>query len=170
MPAHSDADAALARALPPILDDLEATNAWMKDLNTEFRDAAHRREKLVAAADRLIQTVDKPTRDRFVRRYAAATAKPSVKSRRNNTLTHKVLTFLIDQEHEHVRAAELTWYMKRMGYRIDGRYGANALGHLAASGHVTRTGHGIYRINRYHPELLAIQLELLQKEKRRVLG
>ena len=167
MTTDSAADSRLATALLPVLAELRKTKSWMTELDWELKKAVQHREKLIASADNLMQAMGKAQRERHFDMFIEACARPIGRPRRLQGAMRETMEFLVDNEHEHVRAAELTWYVRRCGYKVDSRYGSNTLTDLAKTGHVTKTGHGIYRINRLHPELLAIQMELLEKAKRR---
>lgn len=158
----------VARAMPLLLDELETANARMKELDAEFKDMAGRRKRLIASIDNILQTLDAAARDPWIRRYARAAARTPGRPRALRGPLRTAMIYLVDNEHAHIRASELTWYVRRAGHDVDSRYGPNTLRELAASGHVSRTGHGVYRINRLHPELISLRIELLDAWKKRL--
>jgi len=61
------------------------------------------------------------------------------------------------QEGETVEVSALTAYLKKIGLTQHRRYAACTLGRMARYGLVARARRGLYRINRYHPELMVIR-------------
>lgn len=170
MPQHTSADTPVTRALPLLLDELETTNRWMQELDSEFKIAGRKRERLIASIENAFKAGTEELKRRNAARFARLTAKPTKRVTTLRGLQRDMMAFLIESESEQVRGAELTWYARRMGHNVSFRYGSHALSRLNKTGHVTKIGHGIYRVNRHHPEMLAIQVELLDLKRKASVG
>jgi len=74
-------------------------------------------------------------------------------------LTRAALKFLALSEHDEIRAVELTWYLRRMGFSVAPQYAGTLLKDWTSRNVVSKSARGVYRVNKVHPEVLKIRFE-----------
>ena len=121
-------DARLARGFSALLDEIQLLNKGMREQEYALKQLARRRGHLLASADGMLRSLDLESKRQLMPRYAALAAEPTGRTRQRSRALRAVLEYLIDNEHDHVRAAELTWYVRRAGCRVSNGYGSNTLG------------------------------------------
>jgi hypothetical protein len=162
-----DRPAPIRRAIRDALAELGERTRWQRELAEELDRARAAREEVERALYALVRAL--PEDERAAARADVARVTHSLQEGRGRTgmtpRSRAMLAFLLEHEHEEVRAAELRWYLKRIGLEARSRYAASTLSDWAKRGIVTRTGHGVYRINRMHPEVTRLELAQLDRKK-----
>ncbi|MEM9764626.1 MAG: hypothetical protein AAF968_19340 [Pseudomonadota bacterium] len=128
--------------------------------------ARGRRTQLLAAMQRLMRLEPAETRAHWNGRIQQAAARPergNLARARDDRLT-EVYAFLTWWEREVFRTADLTAHLEAEGFELAPTYAANCCKHLAQKGMVTKTGHGIYTINRTHPVMVEVQLGIISSD------
>lgn len=157
-----------SRALTLLLDNLETANRWLQEVADEHSSAMAKRDGLVETLERGLRQHTGKDRTRLHERFSRLIHRRTKIAARLTGWPKRVLMFLLDQEHETVRAAELTWYARRMGREVGPRYGANRLRELAKYGYVSRVGHGVYQVNRTHPDMLSLRHDAIREHLKRI--
>ncbi len=149
----------LAQAARLMLDELEAHRVAEAELARRHGAARDRGAALVRAIDVVLRGLSPAGQAPLVNRLALIQGRdrPPVTALGSSPATSAVLAFLAAQEGETVEVAALTAYLKKIGLTQHRRYAACTLARMARCGLVARARRGLYRINRYHPELMAIR-------------
>ena len=147
-----------AGALGPLFDALEETAAWQRDLAEEARTARTRRDRLVAAIRAVIETLPPAMRKDRATRLTATTGiePPRPRRPRPTARTTRVLTWLASRDETEFHTSDLRAHFETEGERTPRTYLPTILRRYAQAGILTRIGHGRYRVNRDHPELVEI--------------
>ena len=149
----------LAHAARLMLDELEAHRAAEAEIARRHGAARDRGAALVRAIDVVLRGLSPAGQAPLVNRLALIQGRdrPPVTALGSSPATSAVLAFLAAQEGETVEVAALTAYLKGIGLTQHRRYAACTLGRMVQHGLVARARRGLYRINRYHPELMAVR-------------
>lgn len=156
--------------LPPaielLLDDLAGHTDRVSELERALAEARTARADVTMAISPLMRGLTPGLRRRVETRLASLEARTDGEGGRvgRTRLTQAALTFLGEAEAEEIRASELTWYLRRLGFAVGPRYAPTLLRDWEGRGVVARTGRGVYRINRVHPEVFRLRLAALQKK------
>lgn len=156
-------------ARPPALDCLMAELDETMDRIAEAEDALARararRADLTAAIAPMLRGLAPGERERAERRLAEMETPAGGEGAAlgRTRLTKAALGFLAEAESPEIRAAELTWYLRRMGFDPVPQYAGTLLRAWSARGVVARTGHGVYRVNRCHPEILRLRMARVER-------
>jgi len=152
-------------AIESAMAALAEKTRWQRELADELARAAAEREEVEQALYTLIRTL--PEGERRAARADVARLTRDLGAMRGRCgmtrRTRAMLEFLVESEHEEIRAAELNFYLRRLGLEQGSRYAASTLSGWAKQGIVTRTGHGTYRLNRLHPQVLHMNTNALEK-------
>ena len=162
MPTPAAARAEQAASL--LLENLEETTRWIAELDAERATAARRRAELVLSLQSLLRTLPPAAREPLGLRLAVLAELPQSPPRTLRGSLRDVVAFLATCETDTIRAAQVTRHIRALGNPVKGTYGGATLAKLEATGHVTRMERGIYRINRAHPELIAMRRDTLRVE------
>ena len=149
----------LAHAARLMLDEFEAHRVTQAALARRHAAARDRGAALVRAIDVLLRGLSPAGQTPLVNRLALIQGRerPPITALGSSPASSAVLAFLAAQQGETVEVAALTAYLERVGLTQHRRYAACTLGRMAHYGLVARARRGLYRINRYHPELMAIR-------------
>ncbi len=149
----------LAHAARLMLDEFEAHSVTQAALARRHAAARDRGAALVRAIDVVLRGLSPAGQAPLVNRLALIQGRdrPPITALGSSPAISAVLAFLAAQEGETVVVAALTAYLQRIGLTQHRRYAACTLGRMARSGLVARARRGLYRVNRYHPELMAIR-------------
>lgn len=163
-------DAEAPRALELLLEDLAKKCVWLAELEDERAKAIDERADLQAAIQPLLRGLPQEERRLTEMRIAGMTMRhrQSGANLGQNGVSRAALAFLAESEAETIRAIELTWYLRRMGYAPKSSYAPTLLRDWAKRGVVSREGHGIYRINQVHPALLKHRLAGIRRQAKRL--
>ena len=142
-----------------ILDELAAHRAREAELSRVFRATRDRGHALVRAFDVLARTLPPAELRLLVQRLDAieGRAAPPSGSYGSTPVTNAILAYLAAQTAETVTTAAVEEHLRREGLTTLRAHAATALGRFARHGLVSRVRRGVYRINRFHPELLAMR-------------
>lgn len=157
--------AELTQAFVDMKTALADKTRWQTELQDALRAAAAEREALEHALYALIRTFPE-TRRPALRADIARVTRDLYEYKGRIGLTKRsraMLQFLIESEHDEIRASELSFYLKRIGMDGRSRYAASALSQWAKQGIVARTGHGVYKLNRMHPEVLKMRVRAVEQ-------
>ena len=159
MTMNAPAPGRLAHAARLMLDEFEAHRAAQAEIARRHAAARDRGAALVRAIDVVLRGLSPAGRAPLVNRLALiqGRGRPPVTALGSSPATSAVLAFLAAQEGDTVEVAALTAYLEKIGLTQHRRYAACTLGRMARYGLLARARRGLYRINRYHPELMAIR-------------
>lgn len=155
-------DATPTAALDALLAEFETTSEWLADIDAE-RTKAHAHlttlREAICALTRLLPAEDRAARmERLVEAALALVAanRPGPPTGRTDRMT-AVHHFLATHPGDTVRTVELQRHLAANALIRDSRAAARALARKARQGMVEHLGHGRYRINPHHPELVEIR-------------
>ena len=143
-----------------LVDALERHTARVETLEGELARLRDARRDIMTAIAPLMRHLNAPQR-RMVEFSIAAAEKRAGASRGKvgaTRLTRAALDFLALSEHDEIRAVELTWYLRRMGFSVAPQYAGTLLKDWTARNVVGKSARGVYRINKVHPEVVKIRL------------
>jgi hypothetical protein len=147
-----------AEALASRLETLEERTERLAELERGLAEARAERADLLAAIGPLMRRLAPAERRAAETRLRAIEARAGPAAVVGRTrVTRAALAFLSETQADEIRAAELTWYLRRMGFAVVLQYAATLLRDRVGRGVVSRRGHGIYRINRVHPAILRLR-------------
>ena len=149
----------LAHAARLMLDEFEAHRAAEAEIARRHAAARDRGAALLRALDVVLRGLTPAGQAPLVNRLALIRGRdrPPVTALGSSPATSAVLAFLAAREGETVEVAALTEYLQAIGLTQHRRYAACTLARMAHYGLVARARRGLYRINRYHPELMALR-------------
>ncbi len=158
----SRTEARSSDALGAMLDNLEELNVWVAEVDRERAEAMQSRGNLKVSIEAMLRAAPYEVARRHAERYARVNSGPETRPRELKGALGEVIRYLVENDFPTVRGADITYYLKRLGIAVNPRYAGKALQSLAADGMVTRTAHGIYAINRGHPELTALRIQMME--------
>jgi len=151
-----------ARAL---LTDLEAEARRMAALRRALETARAARGRVEAALEALLPALSPPMAAEARRGLTAARREAeAVEARRRDGPQAALLDLLALTDRPTVGVGEAQDWLEAQGLDIRRTYAAGALHHLAGLGVVHRVRRGKYRINRTHPDLVALRLRALEAD------
>lgn len=168
-PEPGAAEPGLARAVRTLIDEAETASRTIADLRGRLDAAELARRKLLTAIDAAIHALPPDAREGQARRLArlADTIRPA-RGRKPDSRRQAIVEKLAMLGHDGedvVKTAEIASHLDRLGFgNMPQGYASNTLGRLAEQGFLVRTGHGRFRINAMHPELVALRFRLLDAE------
>ncbi|MGF1554415.1 MAG: hypothetical protein ACFBWO_18210 [Paracoccaceae bacterium] len=158
-------DPALARALDGVVEELTRVRAAESAARAQHDTLRARRGELAAAAGRLIALLPEGERGAWQHRLGVADGAKAraerVKRRPADTRMAEVYRFLTLVRGDVFRTVSLTAWLEDEGFELPPTYAANACRNLSRAGLLTRTGWGVYTINRRHPLMVRVQLDVL---------
>jgi hypothetical protein len=142
-----------------MLDELEDQRKHQARLACRLAAARDRGAGLVRSLDMLIRALPPGERDGPAQRLARieGQARPALHAIGATPASSAVLAFLAGHARDTVTVPELTAHLKSAGLTLHRRYAACSLNRLIRQGLVARVRRAVYRINRYHPELMAVR-------------
>ena len=152
-------DGRLAEAASLILDRLAAHRRAEADLarrRTDERDRAHR---LARSFDALVRALHPEEQVPLLRRRDAIEGRGAAPAAElgSTPVTSAILAWLAAQDTETVTVPALNEHLRGLGLAHVRTHAAITLGRYARHGIVSRVRRGVYRVNRYHPELMAMR-------------
>ena len=167
-PPHPPAAARLARVSDgarALLDQLEHETRVLERLRRQADAAELVRLRLEQALDALMPALPEAEAQAARQRMRAARrGEHTAASRAHAAPTAEILTLLAGWTKPAILVGEVQHHLVLRGYALRRTYAAGALTSLAAQGVAHKTGRGRYRINRSHPELMALRLAALEAE------
>lgn len=138
-----------------LLGELELITRTVARMERRIEKLRARRAKVEAAvtpAMAELSPADKALKaDRLCRiAQIAEGGKPKGQTER----AREMLSYLARTNQDEIRPVEITGHLRNVGHPVSDNYGAAMLHVWQKSGLVTRTGHGRYRIDRDHPDLM----------------
>lgn len=143
-----------------MLDELEEHRKHQARLARQLAAARDRGAGLVRSLDVLIRALPPSERDNPAQRLAKieGQARPALHAMGATPASNAVLAFLAGHTGDTVTVPELTAHLERTGLTLHRRYAACTLDRLIRQGLVARVRRAVYRINRFHPELMAMRV------------
>ena len=156
-------DVAAARAL---LSQMETDAERLTRLKREAERLELALARRRAALDALAPALPAPLRAEVARRAAALGREADRLTTRRAATAHRALVELLAAwERPIITVAEAQACLQAQGHATGARtYASGALAALQSKGHVAKAGRAVYRINRAHPEMVALRLEALERE------
>lgn len=155
------------KALTHMLDSLDETMKWIRDLDSERREAMGRRGNLRVSIEAMLRAATYAVRCRHDGRFAKLGTVKKERPRKLSGPMGEVMMFLAEFGRQTVRAADITHYLKEIGVQTGAKYASKTLYDLARDEVVTKKGHGTFVVNHSHPDLVAIRLEGITRRKKR---
>ena len=149
----------LVEAAGRILDELAAHRAREAELSRRRTAARDRGARLVRAFDALVRALPPAESRALIQRLDAieGRAEPPAGSVGSTPVTNAILAFLAAHDAETVTVAALNEHVAALGLPTVRAHAAITLARFTRHGIVARVRRGVYRINRFHPELLALR-------------
>lgn len=153
--------ATLDDAAALLLARLEAETAALARLRGEMERAELSRRRIEAALDALAPALPPERARDAAARMAACRKGPRAEAQR--PAPHAaILDMLAQREPPRVTVGDVQEALLAQGFALFRTYAAKALTRLAAHGVVRKTARGRYRVNRTHPEIVALRLRALE--------
>ncbi len=142
-----------------ILDELAAQRGAEADLARRRTAARDRAYRLLRSLDAVLSTLPPAERRPFVQRRDAieGRAGPPAGALGATPVTSAILAYLAAHEAETVTVAEINEHLAAAGLPTVRAHAAITLGRFTRHGLVARVRRGIYRVNRFHPELAGLR-------------
>ena len=142
-----------------ILDELAAHRAREAELSRRFRATRDRGHALVRSFDALARALPPAELRPLLQRLDAieGRAEPPAGALGSSPVTNAILAYLAAQTAETVTTAAVEEHLAAAGLTTLRAHAATTLGRFMKHGIVARVRRGVYRINRFHPELLAMR-------------
>lgn len=142
-----------------ILDELAALRARQAELSHHVRTTRDRGQALVRAFDALARTLPAAEQRPLIQRLDGieGRAEPPAGTLGSTPVTNATLAYLAASTAETVTVAAVTEHLAALGLSTVRRHAAITLARFARHGLAARIRRGVYRINRFHPELLAMR-------------
>ncbi|MGF1502901.1 MAG: hypothetical protein ACFBSD_13905 [Paracoccaceae bacterium] len=164
MTAPSHPAARLGTAASLMIDELAEKTRWQAELEESLAEVKAERDRLMRGIEAIVAGLDPVT----AKSYRSAIYRQNyeilpVASKIGQTAKSRAaLWFLATNEHQTIRAAELTYYLRREGFACTARYAAQLLAAWLRKGIVTREGRGRYALVMGHPEVVRLRLRSLE--------
>lgn len=149
----------LVEAAERILDELAAHRAAESELARRRTAARDRGARLVRAFDALARALPPAEARALIRRLDAieSRAGPAPGSVGSTPVTNAILAFLAAHEAGTVTVAALNEHLAALGLPTVRAHAAITLARFTRHGIVARVRRGVYTVNRFHPELMALR-------------
>ncbi len=149
----------LIEACTLILDELAAHRAHEAELTRRFRATRDRGQALVRSLDAAMRAVPPAERRPLLQRLDAIEGRgaPPSGALGSSPVSNAILAYLAAQTAETVTTAAVQEHLNAAGLTTLRAHAATTLGRFIRHGIVARVRRGVYRINRFHPELLAMR-------------
>ncbi|MEM8740680.1 MAG: hypothetical protein AAGE13_04210 [Pseudomonadota bacterium] len=160
---------ALTDAVDALISEAEAASAEISNLRQQLALVEGRRRKLIIAVEAAAQALPETARGALGRRLRtlAEVMRPA-RGRRPDSRQAAILERLAALGHHgetHVKVVDLTEFLEKTGFNnLPSGYASGAMARLVEQGFAVKAGHGRFRINAHHPELVAIRFRLLDEE------
>lgn len=142
-----------------LLDELAAHRRAEAEIHRRRRAARERGINLIRAFDALVRTLPAEEQRPLLRRLDAieGRAAPPPNALGSTPVTGAVLAFLAAHEAETVTVPALNEHLAALGITEVKTHASITLSRYVRQGIVARVRRGVYRINRFHPELVAMR-------------
>lgn len=149
----------LTDAAALILDELAAHRARETEISRHFRVTRDRGHALVRSFDALVRALPPAESRPLLHRLDAIEGRgaPPGGALGSSSVTNAILAYLAAQTAETVTAAAVQEHLAAAGLTTLRAHAAITLARFMRHGLVARVRRGVYRINRFHPELLAMR-------------
>lgn len=164
-PSHRGAHA--STAVTRLLDELESETRRLTHLHDKLAECRSLRVRLAEGVRAVLPTLPAGDAQAAFDRLRGLERSGDVSRRRAARRDQQaVLTLLASWPHATIAVADVQERLSERGLEPRRTYAAGALAHLAKQGMCARTARGRYRIDKTHPELVALRLAALEAELR----
>lgn len=152
----------IAATLERLHNELVHAEDWQHQLDAERYTIGKRTERLRAAITALADLLPKPEREKTLLRLVRPEPRGTLRGHKlgHTDLTAAVMEVLATHPQTTIKGTDMLHHLQLRGLNRDNKCGSRALHRRAKMGIVTRIGHGTYRINIDHPELVRIRAKL----------
>lgn len=141
------------------LEELELLTRTVARMERKIEKLRQRRAKLEDKLPPLLSTLSEAEKQaREERLGLIASLEDGAKAKGQSEAAREMLAYLALTNRDEIRPIEITGHLRGIGHRVSDNYGAAMLHVWQKSGLVTRTGHGRYRVDRSHPDLVRATL------------
>jgi DNA-binding transcriptional ArsR family regulator len=146
-----------------LIDRFEAETAAIADLRARVERAELARERIRLALQTLLPALP-PEQGRAIaaRLDAGSRAAARERTRALEGPQAEALCYLAACDPPRLTTGDLLDHLRLKGFAVADSYAAKHLGKLAQQGLVTKSGHGRWRVNRRHPEIMLARVERME--------